>query len=244
MSKLRLDQLLLERKLATDIQRSRALIGAGEVYVNDTISDKAGLLYNTDVTIRLKQKCPFVSRGGLKLAGALSTFEQPVEGLICVDIGASTGGFSDCLLQNGAKQIYAIDVAYGQLAWKIRQDERVEVLERFNARKLTAADINEAQVELAVMDVSFISLTKILPALFAVFPADIAVIALVKPQFELPKSDIGPGGVVTDPHLHEKAINKIRMFVEDNNLHVSGVITSPIQGPKGNTEFLIHITSA
>lgn len=211
--------------------------------MNDTVSDKAGFMLNTDVTVRLKQKCPFVSRGGLKLDGALSEFNQTVEDFICLDIGASTGGFSDCLLQNGAKTVYAIDVAYGQLAWKIRQDPRVKVLERFNARKLTPADIEHAPVQLAVMDVSFISLTKILPPLFDLFPEKVAIIALVKPQFELPKSDIGPGGVVTDPRLHEKAINKIKTFVSDNNLNVSGVTTSPILGPKGNTEFLIHITS-
>lgn len=241
--KTRLDQLLVERNLARDLDHARSLILAGEVYVSDSVSDKAGLILNTDVTIRLKQKCPFVSRGGLKLAGALSEFNQVVDNLVCLDIGASTGGFSDCLLQYGAKKVYAIDVAYGQLAWKIRQDSRVTVLERFNARKLTPVDIEHAPVQLAVMDVSFISLTKILPALFDVFPEEVAIIALVKPQFELPKSDIGPGGVVTDPQLHDKAINKIKTFVSDNNLKVSGVTTSPILGPKGNTEFLIHITS-
>lgn len=241
--KIRLDQLLLQLKLAPDIDRARALIGAGEVYVNDTVSDKAGALFDPEVSIRLKQKCLFVSRGGLKLAGALKAFRQPVENLICLDVGASTGGFTDCLLQKGAGFVYAIDVAYGQLAWKIRQDSRVQVLERFNARKLTAADINHAAVQLAVMDVSFISLTKILPALISVFPEDVAIIALVKPQFELPKSDIGPGGVVTDPQLHDKAVDKIRSFVEESGLKVAGVITSPILGPKGNTEFLIHITS-
>ncbi|MFT5698095.1 MAG: 23S rRNA (cytidine1920-2'-O)/16S rRNA (cytidine1409-2'-O)-methyltransferase [Desulforhopalus sp.] len=242
--KLRLDELLIELNLAVDITQSRSLIGAGEVYVNDAISDKAGHLLDSNSAVRLKEKCPFVSRGGSKLAGALSVFDQSVQDKVCLDIGASTGGFSDCLLQNGAKKVYAIDVAYGQLAWKIRQDPRVHVLERFNARKITTADIDNAPVELAVMDVSFISLTKILPALFAVFPGDVAIIALIKPQFELPKIDIGPGGVVKDPQLHDKAINKIRTFVEENNLSVKKVITSPILGPKGNTEFLIHITSA
>lgn len=241
--KLRLDQLLVERNLATSLDHARSLILAGEVYIDDAISDKAGLVINTSVTVRLKQKCPFVSRGGLKLAGALAEFNQVVDNLVCIDVGASTGGFSDCLLKNGAKKVYAIDVAYGQLAWKIRQDSRVTVLERFNARKLTPEDIEHAAVQLAVMDVSFISLTKILPALFDVFPGKVAIIALVKPQFELPRSDIGPGGVVTDPLLHDKAINKIKTFVSDNNLTVSGVTTSPILGPKGNTEFLIHITS-
>lgn len=241
--KLRLDQLLVDRNLATSLDHARSLILAGEVYIDDTISDKAGLVFSSAVNVRLKQKCPFVSRGGLKLAGALKEFNQVVDSLVCLDVGASTGGFSDCLLQNGARHVYAIDVAYGQLAWKIRQDSRVTVLERFNARKLTPKDIDHAPVQLAVMDVSFISLTKILPVLFDVFPHKVAIIALVKPQFELPKSDIGSGGVVTDPQLHEKAINKIKTFVSDNNLTVNGVTTSPILGPKGNTEFLIHITS-
>jgi 23S rRNA (cytidine1920-2'-O)/16S rRNA (cytidine1409-2'-O)-methyltransferase len=242
--KIRLDQLLVDLHLVVDLEEARARIGAGEVYVNDTISDKAGAVYAPDVSIRLKQKCPFVSRGGLKLSHALAHFDQAVEGLICLDVGASTGGFTDCLLQNGALQVFAIDVAYGQLAWKIRQDPRVHVLERFNSRKITPADINMADVGLAVMDVSFISLTKILPPLFPLFPDKIALIALVKPQFELPRNDIGPKGVVTDPDLHQKAIDKIKYFVEDFDLKVKDLITSPILGPKGNTEFLIHITSA
>ena len=241
--KTRLDQLLIDRQLATNVESARALIRAGEVYVNDTVSDKPGLSLKSSVAIRLKEKCPFVSRGGFKLQGALTTFNQAVEGLVCVDIGASSGGFTDCLLQHGAKQVYSIDVAYGQLAWKIRQDERVEVLERFNARKLTSSDINDADVGLAVMDVSFISLTKILPVLFELFPGPVAIIALVKPQFELPKSDIGPGGIVTDPELHQKAISKIQDFAQSFGLVADQVITSPILGPKGNTEFLIHITS-
>ncbi|BHH83303.1 TlyA family RNA methyltransferase [Desulforhopalus sp. 52FAK] len=241
--KTRLDQLIVDRQLAANVESARALIGAGEVYVNDTVSDKPGLLLKPSVHIRLKEKCPFVSRGGFKLQGALATFNQPVEGLICLDIGASSGGFTDCLLQNGAKQVYSIDVAYGQLAWKIRQDNRVEVLERFNARKLTPEDINHADVGLAVMDVSFISLTKILPVLFELFTGRVAIIALVKPQFELPKSDIGPGGIVTDPVLHQKAIDKVKDFSQSFGLIADQVMTSPILGPKGNTEFLIHITS-
>lgn len=241
--KVRLDQILLDLKLTTDLTRARALIGAGEVYVNDAIADKAGQLYPHTVSVRLKEKCPFVSRGGLKLQKALSSFEHSVEGLTCLDIGASSGGFTDCLLQHGAKKVYAIDVAYGQLSWKIRQDPRVVVLERFNARHLTHADIEGADIKLAVMDVSFISLTKILPTLFPVFTGDVSIIALVKPQFELPKSDIGPGGVVKENHLHEKAIHKIKHFSIAAGYRVSHVATSPILGPKGNTEFLVHIVS-
>jgi 23S rRNA (cytidine1920-2'-O)/16S rRNA (cytidine1409-2'-O)-methyltransferase len=242
--KIRLDQLLVDLHHVVDLEEARARIGAGEVYVKETIADKAGAVYAPDAPIRLKQKCPFVSRGGLKLCHALNHFQQAVEGVSCLDIGASTGGFTDCLLQNGALEVFAIDVAYGQLAWKIRQDPRVHVLERFNCRKITALDINNADIGLAVMDVSFISLTKILPPLFPLFPDTIAIIALVKPQFELPRNDIGPKGVVTDPELHQKAIDKIKEFVVSNGLQVKDCITSPILGPKGNTEFLIHITSA
>jgi 23S rRNA (cytidine1920-2'-O)/16S rRNA (cytidine1409-2'-O)-methyltransferase len=241
--KLRLDQLLINLHLASDIEKARALIGAGEVYVDDCVSDKAGLLLNPSVSIRLKEKCPFVSRGGLKLNEALSTFKQPVNELICIDIGASSGGFTDCLLQHGAKKVYAIDVAYGQLAWKIRQDERVEVLERFNARQLTSTDIHNDDIGLVVIDVSFISLTKILPVVFELFTGPVAVVALVKPQFELPKCDIGPGGVVIEPHLHEKAVAKVQSFVESCGYRIANVTVSPILGPKGNTEFLVHIIS-
>lgn len=241
--KRRLDTILVDLGIAADIDTARRLLRAGEVYVNDTVVDKPGSQIDDTATIRIKEKCPYVSRGGVKLEAALTKFNQQVKAASCIDVGASSGGFTDCLLQNGAKHVFAVDVAYGQLSWKIRQDSRVTVIERFNARKITPADIRNSCIDLAVMDVSFISLTKIIPPLLPLFCSRIAIIALVKPQFELAKTDIGPGGVVTDPALHQKAIEKIKTFAEEYKLEVKGVIQSPILGPKGNTEFLIHLGS-
>jgi 23S rRNA (cytidine1920-2'-O)/16S rRNA (cytidine1409-2'-O)-methyltransferase len=239
----RLDQILIKRKIAPTIEIARAMIYAGEVYLDEQIADKPGWLYSDEVLIRIKEKCPYVSRGGLKLEKALSSFNILPAGLVCVDIGASTGGFTDCLLQHNARKIHVIDVAYGQLAWKIRQDPRVAVLERFNARNITAKDIDNELIDLAVIDVSFISLTTLLPPVSKLFTKNVAIIALIKPQFELPRSDVGPGGVVDDSALHQKAIDKIESFVRQVGLISRGTVTSPILGPKGNREFLIYITS-
>jgi 23S rRNA (cytidine1920-2'-O)/16S rRNA (cytidine1409-2'-O)-methyltransferase len=239
----RLDQILIKRKIAPTIEIARAMIYAGEVYLDEQIADKPGWLYSEEVVIRIKEKCPYVSRGGLKLEKALSSFSISPAGLICADIGASTGGFTDCLLQHDARKIHAIDVAYGQLAWKIRQDPRVTVLERFNARNITAKDIDNELIDLAVIDVSFISLTTLLPPVSKLFAKNVAILALIKPQFELPRGDVGPGGVVDDSVLHQKAIDKIESFVQQAGLISRGTVTSPILGPKGNREFLIYITS-
>jgi 23S rRNA (cytidine1920-2'-O)/16S rRNA (cytidine1409-2'-O)-methyltransferase len=239
----RLDKILIDRKIAPTIETARAMIYAGEVYLGEQISDKPGRLCSTDSPIRVKEKCPYVSRGGLKLEKALAYFRVSPAGRICLDIGASSGGFTDCLLQNSARKVYAVDVAYGQLAWKIRQDPRVTVLERFNARNITAKDINNESIDLAVMDVSFISLTTLLPPIAKLFTREVSILALIKPQFELPRQDIGPGGVVSETSLHQKAINKIKVFVEQCGLMHKGTVSSPILGPKGNREFLIHITS-
>jgi 23S rRNA (cytidine1920-2'-O)/16S rRNA (cytidine1409-2'-O)-methyltransferase len=239
----RLDNILIDRKIARTIETARAMIYAGEVYIGERISDKPGRLYSTDSPIRVKDKCPYVSRGGLKLEKALAYFSVSPEGLICLDVGASSGGFTDCLLQNNARKVHAVDVAYGQLAWKIRQDPRVTVLERFNARNIEAKDINNEPIDLAVMDVSFISLTALLPPIIKLFTQEVSILALIKPQFELAREDVGPGGVVSEPPLHEKAIDKIKAFVEQCELTSKGVVNSPILGPKGNREFLIHITS-
>jgi 23S rRNA (cytidine1920-2'-O)/16S rRNA (cytidine1409-2'-O)-methyltransferase len=239
----RLDQILIKRKIAPTIEIARAMIYAGEVYLDEQIADKPGWLYSEEVVIRIKEKCPYVSRGGLKLEKALSSFSISPAGLICADIGASTGGFTDCLLQHDARKIHAIDVAYGQLAWKIRQDPRVTVLERFNARNITAKDIDNELIDLAVIDVSFISLTTLLPPVSKLFAKNVAILALIKPQFELPRGDVGPGGVVDDSALHQKAIDKIESFVQQAGLISRGTVTSPILGPKGNREFLIYITS-
>lgn len=241
--KARLDQLVIDHQLARSLAEAQAMIGAGEVYVDNRIADKPGRLYPATVVLRLKEKCPYVSRGGLKLAESLSHFNIDPKDKICIDIGASTGGFTDCLLQHDAKTVYAVDVAYGQLAWKIRQDPRVVVLERFNARKITVKDIHGNHLDLAVMDVSFISITTLLPPLVTLFGTSVAIIALIKPQFELAKKLVGEGGVVVDPSLHQQAIEKIVNFVDQMGLVSHGVIPSPILGPKGNREFLIYITS-
>jgi 23S rRNA (cytidine1920-2'-O)/16S rRNA (cytidine1409-2'-O)-methyltransferase len=239
--KLRLDELLLLRKIADNLENARALIGAGKVYVNDRLSDKAGSLFDQETEIRIKERCLYVSRGGLKLQAGLLHFGLDITGMVCIDVGASTGGFTDCLLQNGARKVYAIDVAYGQFDWKLRQDPRVVVLERFNARKLTSAHIDEF-INLAVLDASFISLTKLIPPLLPFFQNNIALIALIKPQFELPKEKIGQGGVVRDARLHEAALDAIRSFAEKHHLIARDIVASPILGPKGNKEFLIYLT--
>ena len=239
----RLDQLLLDRGQATDLKKARAMILAGEVLICDNVVDKPGMLVDSAQTeLRIKSRCPYVSRGGLKLEGALKHFQYKVSGT-CIDIGASTGGFTDCLLQHGASKVYSVDVAYGQLAWKIRQDPRVIVLERFNARKISREDINNATLQLAVMDASFISLTKLLQPVANLFQDRVSIIALIKPQFELLRNDIGEGGIVMDEQLHKKAISKIEMFAKDLGLCVCGVVPSSLLGPKGNREFLIYISS-
>ncbi len=243
--KKRLDTVVVERGLATDTDSAKRAIGAGEVYVNDRIVDKAGTLVKSDCELRLKPRCPFVSRGGYKLAAALQAFSISPAGRTCVDVGASTGGFTDCLLQNGAAKVYAVDVGYGLLAWKLRQDRRVTVLERCNGRHLKPADLGEA-VEFAVTDVSFISLTRILPAMVTLFGGNpVAIVALLKPQFELPPAEVAKGGIVSDPALHRKARDKIVNFIAGSPvpLMVAGVAPSPIKGAKGNTEFLLYITT-
>ena len=241
VAKERLDQLLVKRNLAPSLKLARAIIYAGEVSLADRPVDKPGLKLPVDSDIRLKEKCRYVSRGGLKLAKALDYFAISAADLTCLDVGASTGGFTDCLLQDGAEKVHAVDVAYGQLAWKIRQDPRVIVLERFNARNITAADIDNDPIHLAVIDVSFISLTTIIPPIARLFADTIQIVALIKPQFELPRADIGPRGVVDYPALHQKAINKIESFVLDSGMTSHGVVPSPLLGPNGNREFLIHI---
>jgi len=239
--KTRLDQLLIEKKYALNIESARAIIGAGEVLVDEVVADKPGQLICTDALLRVKVKCPFVSRGGLKLEKGLSFFQIAPAGKICIDIGASSGGFTDCLLKHDAAKVYAVDVAYGQLAWKIRQDKRVVVFERFNARKITRADISE-NIDLAVIDASFISITKLIPPLLPLFDETVSILALIKPQFELPRDQIEPGGVVRDAGLHLDSIKRIENFIELSGLTSKGVTESPLLGPKGNKEFLILIT--
>ncbi|MFA6900651.1 MAG: TlyA family RNA methyltransferase [Desulfurivibrionaceae bacterium] len=241
--KTRLDQLLLLQGLVPTLKKAQALIAAGQVLVNDQPADKVGSLFAEDCRIRLKGKvCPYVSRGGLKLAAGLDHFQIDPTGLVCADIGASTGGFTDCLLQRGAAKVYAIDVGYGQLAWKLRQDPRVVVMERTNARNLKLGDLKDP-LDLAVIDASFISLKTLLPPLLVFFPGIIRVLALIKPQFEVGKGQIGTGGVVRDSDLHKTVVDEIREFSGTLDLRPVGVSPSPILGPKGNREFLIYLVS-
>jgi len=241
--KVRLDKLVVERGLAESRQKAQALILAGQVLVNGHKADKAGTNLAPDCTLELKgNNCPYVSRGGLKLAKGLDFFKLDPKGMICADIGASTGGFTDCLLQNKATKVYAVDVGYGQLAWSLRQDPRVVVMERTNARNLTSKDLNDP-LDLAVIDAAFISLKLLLPPLLPMFKDKVAILALIKPQFEVGKGKVGKGGVVKDPALHKEVIQEVISFCQDLGLTSCGVTDSPILGPKGNKEFLTFLVS-
>jgi 23S rRNA (cytidine1920-2'-O)/16S rRNA (cytidine1409-2'-O)-methyltransferase len=238
-SKLRLDRLLVARGMAPSRQRARAMIMAGKILVNNRPADKAGILVGPADRIELKGgDIPYVSRGGLKLEGALQALEMDVAGRICLDVGASTGGFTDCLLQHGAVRVYAVDVGYGQLAWKLRQDPRVVVIERTNIRYLPAEALNEA-VDLATIDVSFISLKIVVPVVAAFLKPDGRILALIKPQFEVGRYHVGKGGVVRDESLHTQVIQDLSSFFSEKNLRCEKIVPSPILGPKGNREFFI-----
>ncbi len=238
-TKERLDKLLLDRGLAPSRERARALIMAAQVVVNDHVADKAGQMVRGDAEIRIEgEVLPYVSRGGLKLQRALEEFGLDVTGLVALDVGASTGGFTDCLLQRGVKKVYAVDVGYGQLAWKLRQDERVVSMEKVNIRYLTADKLVE-RPDLAVIDASFISLDKVLPATMGLIKDNGIIVALIKPQFEVGRGEVGKGGVVRDPAKHREVIEGVQTLAESLKLEVRGVTESPILGPKGNREFLI-----
>jgi 23S rRNA (cytidine1920-2'-O)/16S rRNA (cytidine1409-2'-O)-methyltransferase len=237
----RIDKLMVQRQLAGSRERARALIMAGRVLVDDQPVDKAGTQVDPEASIRLKGgDIPYVSRGGLKLARALETFQVSVAGRAALDVGASTGGFTDCLLQSGARKVFAVDVGYGQLAWELRHDQRVVNLERTNIRHLTADQLDEVP-DLAVIDASFISLEKVLPATLAHLKPASDIIALIKPQFEVGKGQVGKGGVVRDPEQHARVIENIRMVAASSGCRVVSLCDSPILGPKGNREFLIHL---
>ncbi len=240
VKKLRADQLLVERGLAETRSRAQALIMAGQVLCQDRPVAKAGQLIAADATLRLRGKAhPWVSRGGVKLAQGLDHFAIDPRDLICLDVGASTGGFTDVLLQRNAAKVYAVDVGHGQLAWGLRQDERVVVMERCNARYLTAEEIPEP-IALVVCDASFISLTQILPAPLALTAPGARLVALIKPQFEVGKGLVGKGGIVRDPAQHSAVCDKVVAFLEAlEGWQVSGVTESPIKGPDGNLEFLV-----
>jgi len=235
--KQRLDTLLLDLGLAESREKARALIMAGSVLVNDTPATKPGQLTPAGSQVRVREELPYVSRGGLKLAAGLDAFALDPAGLIVIDVGASTGGFSDCLLQRGAAHIYAIDVGYGQLAWKLRQESRVTSLERTNVRTLAA--LPDAQLaDLAVIDVSFIGLDLVLPAVARLLQPAGRAIALIKPQFEAGKGAVGKGGVVRDPAVHRAVLLRVLTWAADHGWTAHGLIRSPITGPKGNVEFL------
>jgi 23S rRNA (cytidine1920-2'-O)/16S rRNA (cytidine1409-2'-O)-methyltransferase len=239
LTKQRLDTLILVRELAPSIEKARALIMAGQVVVGDHTVDKAGHRVAADVDIRLRgQALPYVSRGGIKLRKALDEFGVEVTGLTAVDVGSSTGGFTDCLLQAGAVKVFAIDVGYGQLAWKLQQDSRVVSMEKTNIRSVTPDQLDDKPA-LAVIDASFIRLAKVLPATVGLLKPGSRIIALIKPQFEVCKGDVGTGGVVRDPAVHEKVIENIRHTACDLGLTVSGLCESPITGADGNREYLI-----
>lgn len=237
LEKMRLDTLLAERGVFQSREKAQRAIMAGEVRAGDVTLDKPGLRVSVDLEVSVLPGAKYVGRGGLKLEGALAHFQVNATGAVCVDIGASTGGFTDCLIQNGACRVYAFDVGHNQLDWKLRNDPRVISKEKVNARFLTAADLPEL-VHICVIDVSFISLTLILPAAVQLLRPGGVVLALIKPQFELGREQVGKGGVVRDAELHSRAIQKIQNFVnQEIACSWEGVMESPILGTAGNKEF-------
>ncbi|MCR5559230.1 MAG: TlyA family RNA methyltransferase [Schwartzia sp.] len=243
MAKERLDVLLVERNLAESRERAKITIMEGLVLVNGQKVDKAGTTVKTDAEIRiLGNTLPYVSRGGLKLEKALKTFPINLEGKVMADIGASTGGFTDCSLQNGAAKVYAIDVGYGQLAWKLRQDSRVVNMERTNVRYVTKEDVGEL-IDFASIDVAFISLTKVLEPVKELLKPNGEVVALIKPQFEAGRENIGKKGVVKDPKIHEKVIEEVIGFAREIGFVVRGLTFSPVKGPEGNIEYLMWVSN-
>lgn len=237
-SKSRLDTALVERGLAATREQAKRAIMAGQVKIGDNVADKPSLPVLPETHLTVVEQPKYVGRGGLKLEGALQHFALDVRDLVALDIGASTGGFTDCLLQHGAAKVYAIDVGHGQLAWKIRNHPRVIVREKVNARFLTRADVPEP-IDLCALDVSFISLTLILPNAFDLLTPSGVLIGLIKPQFELQPHEIGAGGIVSDPQLHEKAQTKVRTFIANGGHEIAGLAPSAIRGTDGNQEFFI-----
>jgi len=238
-SKTRLDRLMVDRGFAPTREKAKALIMAGVVVVEEERIDKAGVLVSRDAGIRIKgEGNPYVSRGGLKLEGALVTFGIDVTGMAALDIGAATGGFTDCLLQRGARKVYAVDVGYGQIDWKLRTDNRVALFEKTNIRYFSGEGIEDA-IDLAVIDVSFISLKLVLPVAFGLTATGGSILALIKPQFEAGRGEVGKG-VVRDPAVHRRVVEEIVSFSEKLGLAVMGTCESPITGPAGNREFFLY----
>ena len=241
MKKQRLDQLVYELGYTESRERARTTIMSGLVFVNGNRVDKPGTAVSPDARIEVRgEALPFVSRGGFKLDKALKVFPVDPAGKICLDCGASTGGFTDVLLQHGAARVYAVDVGYGQLAWKLRTDERVVNLERTNLRYVTREQIPDP-IDLAVMDVSFISVRLIIPALLPLLKPEADLICLIKPQFEAGREDVGKKGVVRDSEVHVRVVSEILAFAENEGLSVLGLDYSPIRGPEGNIEYICHL---
>ena len=242
MGKKRLDVLVCERGLVDSRQRAQAVIMSGQVYVNGQKASKAGTPVEEDAEIEVRgQTLRYVSRGGLKLEKAMETWPIDLNGAVCADIGASTGGFTDCMLQNGASKVYAVDVGYGQLAWSLRSDERVVCLERTNARYLTREQIPEA-LDFASIDVSFISLKIILPPLRALLKPEGHIACLIKPQFEAGREKVGKKGVVRDPEIHLEVLENFLVNAQNADFCVKGITFSPIRGPEGNIEYLGYLS--
>ncbi len=240
--KKRLDVLLTEQGYADTRSKAQAIIMAGQVYVNGQKADKPGISYEETVQLEVRgDVCPYVSRGGLKLEKALRDFGVKPEGYVCSDSGASTGGFTDCLLQQGAKKVFAIDVGYGQLDWKIRSDERVVVMERTNIRYVTPEDLGEP-LDLSVIDVSFISLSIVLPAIKNLLKPTGQVLCLIKPQFEAGREKVGKKGVVREPETHKEVLDSFVSLADSLGFTILGLTFSPVKGPEGNIEFLGHLT--
>ncbi|HHV60437.1 MAG TPA: TlyA family RNA methyltransferase [Clostridiaceae bacterium] len=244
MAKKRLDVILVEKGLFESREKAKSAIMAGAVYVNNNKEDKPGALFDEDADIVVRENLnPFVSRGGLKLDKALKAFNIDVKGVVALDIGASTGGFTDCLLKNGASKVFAIDVGYGQLAWELRQNEKVKVMERTNIRYVKPEDIGEP-ANFACIDVSFISLKKVLPVVHTLLLPESEVVCLIKPQFEAGRDKVGKKGVVRDSEIHKSVVEEMAIFAMNNGFVVKGLDFSPIKGPEGNIEFLMHIRKA
>ena len=234
--------LLTEQMYADSRSKAQAIIMAGQVYVNGQKADKPGISYDENVEIEVRGvTCPYVSRGGLKLEKALRDFGVKPDGFVCSDSGASTGGFTDCLLQQGAKKVFAIDVGYGQLDWKIRSDDRVVVMERTNIRYVTPEDLGEP-LDLSVIDVSFISLKIVLPTIKTLLKPNGQVLCLIKPQFEAGKDKVGKKGVVREPEIHKEVLDSFVETVTNLGFTILGLTFSPVKGPEGNIEFLGHLT--
>ena len=242
----RLDVLLVRRGLAESREKAKAVIMAGCVYVNDQKEDKAGAMFDETKISNLEVRgntLPYVSRGGLKLAKAMKQFDISLEGKVCMDIGASTGGFTDCMLQNGAVKVYSVDVGHGQLTWKLRNDERVVCMEKTNFRYMVREDIQD-DLDFASVDVSFISLTKILGPAYNLLKTDAQMVCLIKPQFEAGKEKVGKKGVVREPSVHREVIEMVMDYAVSIGFEILHLDFSPIRGPEGNIEYLLHIYKA